>query len=275
MVGRGNGNIAFVARAEVGVHVVLDEFVKRSLPFFVEITILICSLLIVPRLQLSPRSVAGKEERVVAGHAEVNHEIDVESGRYRHGRISPFRDEHTLRIVLILPGTHLVPQFRRLDLTGIILDERCRHIHTEAINALVEPECHDVSQFTTQSLRARRGDRLLPFVVRIRMGKAIVECRLALKEVLLVVFSARSIDFHITAKRRRLRIWLLVSCNDVGLVLIADGVGPDIVVGIASVAVTVCTLLEPLALHAGVPGHEIKTHFDAAFVGFVGSCRSR
>ena len=53
--------------------VVLDEFVKRTLSLFVEIAILISRQPVVPRLYLSPRRVAGKEERAIAGYAEVNH----------------------------------------------------------------------------------------------------------------------------------------------------------------------------------------------------------
>ena len=103
VVGCRDGDVAFVLGGGIGFRVVVDELADASPSRTVEITIVVITA-------LSPRRVPGKEERGIALDAEVNHEVDVESGGNGDGRVGPLGDEHALRIVLILPLTHLVPE---------------------------------------------------------------------------------------------------------------------------------------------------------------------
>ena len=98
------------------------------------------------------------------------------------------------------------------------------------------------------------------------MGKAIVERGLTLEEVFLIVFSTWGVQLNIAATGRRLWQGLLVAGFYLLLVLVADVVGPNVIVGISAVAVSVGALLEPLAFHAGVTCHEVETDLYATLM---------
>ena len=81
---------------------VADELFQTALARAVEIAVVVM-------LMLTPRGVLGKEQRGIALDAKVDHKVDVEACGNGHGRVRPLGNEHTLRIVLVLPFAHLVP----------------------------------------------------------------------------------------------------------------------------------------------------------------------
>ena len=102
MIRRWNGNIAFILRGRIGFCVVVNELTDVTLARAVEIAIVIL-------LPFAPWSVPCEEQRGIALDAKVDHKVDVEACGNGYGRVRPLGNEHTLRIVLVLPFAHLVP----------------------------------------------------------------------------------------------------------------------------------------------------------------------
>ena len=199
----------------------------------------------------------------------MDHEVDVEACRNGYGRVRPLGDEHTFRIVLVLPFAHLIPQQRHSLLVRVVLYQRRCHIHTKAIDALVEPERHDVAHLAAHSLRTGGIHILLPWMIRVRIGKPIVECGLALEKVLLIVFGTRGIGLYVAATGAGSRVGLFLALLYLMLFRVRDVVEPDEVVAVAAIRVFLCRSLEPGTLAACVAGHKVETYLDAALVGFV------
>ena len=118
MVGRWNSDVAEILGGIICLGIVLAKFLKRTLALLVEIAVL------VTLLPLAPWSLAVEEQRGIALETEMDVEIDVEAGRNGLLRISLLRNQDGLWIILILPGTHLLPELGNLLLVGVVLDKR-------------------------------------------------------------------------------------------------------------------------------------------------------
>ena len=118
MVGRWNSDVAEILSGIVCLGIILAKLLERTLALFIEIAVL------VTLLPLAPWSLAVEEQRSISLKTEMDVEIDVEAGRNGLLRISPLRNQDGLRILLVLPCTHLIPEFGNLLLVGVVLDER-------------------------------------------------------------------------------------------------------------------------------------------------------
>ena len=118
MVGRWNSDVAEILGGIESLGIVLAKFLERTLALLVEIAVL------VTLLPLAPWSLAVEEQGGIAFETKMNVEIDVETSRDGLLRISPLRNQDGLRILLILPGTHLIPELGNLLLVGVVLDKR-------------------------------------------------------------------------------------------------------------------------------------------------------
>ena len=82
VIGRWQGDVALMFGRLVGLGVVFDEREQRALALPIEIAALV-------RIPIAPRGAFSKEHGDVGLHAEVYHEVDVESGRDGLHRIRP------------------------------------------------------------------------------------------------------------------------------------------------------------------------------------------
>ena len=69
----------------------------------------------------------------------------------------------------------------------IAFDEALCHVYAESVYSFVHPESNDIFQFAADSLWSGSIDGLFPGMVGIGLGKSVIQCRLAVKEVFHIV----------------------------------------------------------------------------------------
>ncbi len=172
----------------------------------------------------------------------------MEARGYGDPRVAPLADDYAAGPLAVQPGAHLVPQPAGLDVAGVVLDERRRHVHAEPGHAEAEPVRHDLAQRGPVGQRPRGVDGLPPRLGRVRAGVPEVERGLHGEEVGLVVPAALS---------------------RAGLEAVGGHVAPHEPVVVRVVG----RRAEPRVLVRRVAGHEVEQHGDAAPAGLVGQPR--
>ena len=112
----------------------------------------------------------------------VQNEIHVETGRQCLLRAAPLGDKGGLRVFRVEHGAHIPPDRAGSALFLVIpLDQRVRHVHTEAVQPQIQPEADDIFECLDggNGVRIVRGG--LPGLGLVE--EAVVQCRLALEEI--------------------------------------------------------------------------------------------
>ena len=240
VVAGDEAEIPFAADRLILRDVLAEELLHTSAALGTEIAVVVRG---VERIVRVPR------EQVVAvriaAETPVEVEVHIETGFQGLFGHAPLGHESRLWEFGFDGAEHLLPCLDSLRLVlTVVFDQRVRHIDAESVAAEPKPEAHDVHHRVPRSLRRGRIGGGLPPPVTLR--KAVVQCRLAFEEVQDIC----GVAFAFPADERH-------------RVTFERAVGPDVAVGVL-VAFGALAFFEPRMFLAGVPGHKVEQHVDAA-----------
>jgi hypothetical protein len=84
------------------------------------------------------------EQVHVMGRPEMEKEIHVEPSHQGFVRLSPFRNHHRIRVILVQKSPHILPEFHRLLMPFIIFNQGGCHVHPKPVTSLGKPEIHHI-----------------------------------------------------------------------------------------------------------------------------------
>ena len=177
-------------------------------------------------------------------------EVHVEAALQGLIRLAPLGHHGRSGELGVQEGADLLPQADGATAVGVVLDQRARHVHPEAIAAHGEPEAHDVLEFLQRGAGAGGIHGLLPGQRGIQ--EAVVQRGLVGEKV----DGAGAVTLGDAADTTN------------ALRLLPDGIRPHIAVGVL-IALRLHGFLEPGVLHGGVTGNEIQQHVHVPPVGFI------
>ena len=177
--------------------------------------------------------------------------IHVETALQRLIRLTPFRNKHRRRELLIQKRPHVLPQADRTPALLVMFDQRARHIYPEPVAARLQPESHHVLHSFPCGNRAGRIHGLLPFLLWIRFIKPIVQRRLVGKEI----HRAGTVPVRNAPD----------TAHAAGL--FPDTVRPDITICVV-VFLRLHGLPKPFVGYRRMAGHQIKQHMHVPLMRF-------
>ena len=212
---------------------------------------------------------AEEEQRGVVVLPVVAEEVQVESCLGNGlGRVEPLGNQHAFRVLRLEPGHQvLVPKLNGSRLVRVVLNQAGCHIYAEAVHAFVHPEGNDVLELPAHGHRPGSIHRLFPGMGRVRIGKAEVQGRLGVEEILDIIGAAGSVRSHEFAQERGsgavpYGVIQRTARSGSGITIRLEG-RPDIIVGITQIG-PLTRLQEPFALVGGMAGHQVHHYLDAA-----------
>ena len=185
----------------------------------------------------------------VAVASVVEEEVHIKSGPQRLRRVAPFGDHCGIRKFELQHPADIGPDGACTGLLFVIIfDKRSRHVDTESVAAVAEPETHDVLERFSGRDGCRMLHRLLPGTGHL--VETVIQGRLTLEEVEYV--GSRTIAFagHII--------------QTVGW--FEAEIGPDIAVGEFIILIPLA-LPEPFMLFGRVSGDQIEYDMHSFFMG--------
>ncbi len=175
-------------------------------------------------------------------------EIHVKAAFQRTLGAAPLRYQNRVRVIPVDLLRNVAPQRHGRNLLIIILDQRVRHVHAEAVAAHVKPESHNVLQGFPCGDAVRVIHRKLPLVLNLM--EAVVQCGLGAEKVHQIVAVMVGCATHKTITLR----------------CVPRAGRPYIAVGVL-VVLRLAALHEPCMLIRGMSRNQIQNDADSLFVG--------
>ena len=240
MIAGRDGDITRVFRCVVFTQIVRQEIVQAAVSVLLKEAI--SSI-----LRSNVPAFFRAEEFCISRQIEMDKEVNMEARRDSLRGIRPFGNQDAFRVLFIEHLPDLLPECTDAAAVRIVFDERRGHVHAEAVCTQREPELHDVDKLLLGCAAVRVIHWKLPTRI-VDLREAVVECRLAIEEILHV---------HPVA--------LAIASDAASFVVFQPVVRPDIAVCIL-IFLWQSGFLKPLVFQRGMPRDQIDNDLDAVFM---------